>query len=392
MKEKLRYIIVTGLTIGLVFCWKASPVFAQEDVAQMKAKVEAMSQTIQQMQKTIQEMQASIRKYEARTPGGGDVSAISTEVAIIKNVIKAMPKLSGYYSFEYADDDKAGSPGEFKQHNLSLFIDKRIDKYRFFTELEFEYAPTHEGTGGEAEGAGEINVERAWMQYNHADWLKLRGGKILLPQYWTVNHYPSITVSTSTPLMVKNVFPFDIVGVGADGTHYFDNDWGASYAAFVGNGDAPNPGKDDVTDDKSFGGKLTAHVPFFDRFDVGGSFYIGEDRNRGKKYIWGTETQFNIGNFELLTELAYGSGPVSLGYYAQPSYEFIPKWTAFYRVGERDDDTSIEGPNDSVRHTWGLRYQPIPPVSLKAEIYHDTPDDKERERFNGFLSSVVIFF
>jgi hypothetical protein len=320
------------------------------------------------------------------------VQSVRQDLKFMWENLDQLIKINGYYDFEYANDDKADSPGEFKQHHLSLFFDKRLEKYHFFSEVEFEYAPDYVGTGGAVTGKGEFKVETVWLEYQHSELVNLRAGKVLLPQYWTVNHYPSIMVSTSRPLLVKNVFPFEISGVSAYGERYFDNDWGAGYTLLVGNGGAPDPAKNDVNEDKSAGSRLTAHIPLFDRFDFSGSNYIGKDASSDRVHIWGVDSQINIAKFELLTEAAHGSKGNNFAFYVQPSYEFLPKWTGFYRLDGRDDNNKLDDPDDVLRHTYGLRYKPLPQVSLKGEYYYEIPDDAKKEKVNGLLSSVVLFF
>ncbi|HBO97539.1 MAG TPA: hypothetical protein DD648_05910 [Candidatus Omnitrophica bacterium] len=378
------------------------PAFADEEIERLKSEMQSMRETVTRLQETIARMQGVIEKYdqqpkvEAPRPAAvaatGDVEDLRSEVDDLKDDIAKFMKISGYYDFEWLMDDKEASPNEFKQHHLSFFFDKRIEDWHFFSELEFEYAFDYAGTGGGVTGGGEAKVETTWLEYNHGDLFNIRGGKLLRPQYWTANHYPSQTVSTSRPLLVKNVIPFDTTGVSVYGTKYFKNEWGGSYNLFVGNGEAADRAKDDANEDKVFGGKLTAHMPFFDRFDVAGSTYIGSNAASKSEWMWGAEAQIDIANFGLLAEVAHNNNEGQFGYYVQPSYRFLPKWTTFYRLDTRDDHNQIDDPDDSTRHTVGLRYQPLTAISLKGELYKDIPDDRTRERANGFISSVVIFF
>ncbi|MBI5150183.1 MAG: hypothetical protein HZA28_05380 [Candidatus Omnitrophica bacterium] len=395
-------ILKNFLVVFMLGAVLAPSAFADEEIDRLKSEMQSMRDTVTQLQQTIAQMQTVIERHEAASPAavsaapapgpGGDVADLRSEVEDLKGDIARFLKISGYYDFEWLMDDKEASPNEFKQHHLSFFFDKRIEDWHFFTELEFEYAFDFAGSGGGVTGGGEAKVETTWLEYNHNDLFNIRGGKLLMPQYWTTNHYPSQTVSTSRPLIVKNVIPFDTTGVSVYGTKYFRNEWGGSYNLFVGNGEAADRSKDDANEDKVWGGKLTAHMPFFDRFDVAGSTYIGSNASSKSEWMWGVETQINIKDFELLAELAHNNNEGQFGYYVQPSYRFLPKWTTFYRLDTRDDNNKIDDPDDALRHIVGLRYQPLTAISLKGELYQDTPDDRTRERANGFISSVVIFF
>lgn len=402
MRRVPQLVVTMGCALGLLLCCGVARTSADEEIETLKSEMRAMSGTITQLQQTIVQMQGSIAKYEQQSkvqavaaavqPSSGSVDELRGEFQGFKNTVDQLVKINGYYDLEWYNDDKEASPGSFKQHHLSLFFDKKIENWHFFSEVEWEYAFDVEGDGGAVTGSGEAKVETTWLEYNHNDLLNIRGGKLLMPQYWTANHYPSQTVSTSTPLMVKRVIPYDTTGVSAYGTHYFENEWGASYNVFVGNGEAPSRSEVDVNEDKVFGGKLTAHLPWFDRFDLATSSYIGANADDKTEWMWGAETQINIKDFELLAEAAHNNNEGQFGYYVQPGYRFLPKWTSFYRLDSRDDNNKIDASNDATRHTVGLRYQPLPAISIKGELFRNIPDDKISERYNGLLSSVVIFF
>ncbi len=403
MRRVPQFIVTMGCVLSLfLWCGVARPpeADADEEIETLKSEMKAMSETITQLQQTIAQMQGAIAKYEqqpkvqAAEPFGGSVDEIRSEFQGFKNTVDQLVKINGYYDLEWYNDDKEASPSEFKQHHLSFFFDKKIENWHFFSELEFEYAFDVLGTGGGVTGGGEAKVETAWLEYNHNDLFNMRAGKLLMPQYWTANHYPSLTVSTSRPLMVKRVIPWDTTGVSVYGTHYFENEWGTTYNVFVGNGEAADRSNNDVNEDKVFGGKLTAHIPLFDRFDVAGSSYIGKNASSEGEWMWGAETQIDIKDFELLAEVVQNNDDDAgeFGYYVQPGYRFLPKWTSFYRLDSRDDNNKIDDPDDATRHTVGLRYQPLPAISLKGEFFRDIPDNKTSERYNGLLSSVVIFF
>ena len=395
MRRVPQLISAAGCLGWLLLCVGVAPTSADEEIDRLKSEMRTMSETISQLQQTVVQMQGAIAKYEQQAsvpPAQGSVAELRGEFQGFKNMVDQLVKINGYYDFEWYNDDKKSSPSSFRQHHLSFFFDKKIESWHFFSELEFEFAFDVEGNGGTVTGSGESKIETAWLEYNYSDLLNIRAGKLLMPQYWTANHYPSQTLSTSTPLLVKRVIPFDTTGVSAYGTHYWENAWGASYNVFVGNGEAASRSETDANEDKVFGGKWTVHIPLFDRFDVATSSYIGANADDKSEWMWGGETQINIKNFELLTEVAHNNNEGQFGYYVQPGYRFLPKWTTFYRLDSRDDNNKIDGANDAMRNTIGIRYQPLPAISLKAELFRHIPDDEIRERYNGVLSSVVIFF
>ena len=47
--------------------------------------------------------------------------------------------ISGYMDAEFIASDKTGTTNGFRMHHLSLFFEKQIsDKWRFFSEIEYE--------------------------------------------------------------------------------------------------------------------------------------------------------------------------------------------------------------------------------------------------------------
>ncbi|RMF84317.1 MAG: hypothetical protein D6739_06085, partial [Nitrospirae bacterium] len=222
--------------------------------------------------------------------------------------------LSGYYDFEYVAANDASNSG-FRQHHVSLFVTRTWQRWRFFTEIEFEDFKAHDGDGEGVDGAGAISVESAWAEYLHADWFHLRGGKFLLPEYWNVNHYPNTVLSTQRPLMVRKVFPQDTNGLMAYGTAY-TGPVGATYNLYYGNGQAPNSSKEDDNQGKAVGGHLTLHFGHLlegvSRLDVGAGGYSENAPSVGGQFdVWGVDTQVNAGRFELLAEYAKRSSDVS---------------------------------------------------------------------------------
>ena len=128
---------------------------ADEELERLKAEMKTMSETINQLQQTVIQMQGVIGKYEQQAnvqPLGGSVEELRGEFRGFKNTVDQLVKINGYYDFEWYNDDKESSPGEFKQHHLSLFFDKRIEAWHFFSELEFEYAFDYAGTGDTVTG------------------------------------------------------------------------------------------------------------------------------------------------------------------------------------------------------------------------------------------------
>ncbi len=299
--------------------------------------------------------------------------------------------LSGYYDFEYNAANDASNSG-FRQHHVSLFVTRTWRQWRFFTEVEFEDFRAHDGDGEAVDGAGAVSVESAWAEYLHADWLHVRGGKFLLPEYWNVNHYPNTVLSTNRPLMVRNVFPTDTNGVMAYGVAYAGS-IGATYNVYYGNGQSPNSSKEDDNEGKAVGGHLTLHFGhLFDgvsRLDVGAAGYTENAPSEGGQFdVWGVDTQVNAGRFELLAEYASRTSDVSSeGLYVQPSVRVWREVRCFYRYGSVDPS---DGPKHE-RHTIGVNVRPRPDIALKLEVNtNDFSDDTDS--FEALAACIALFF
>ncbi len=299
--------------------------------------------------------------------------------------------LSGYYDFEYITANDA-SNSHFRQHHVSLFVSKTWKHWRFFTEVEFEDFGGHDGDGGPVEGNGAVSLERAWAEYLHADWLHVRGGKFLLPEYWNVNHYPNTVLSTNRPLMVRNVFPTDTNGVMAYGVAYA-GPVGATYNVYYSNGQSNDSSHVDDNQGKAVGGHLTLHFAHLldgvSRLDVGAAGYTENAPTKGGQFdVVGVDTQINVGRVELLAEYASRTSDVSSeGLYVQPSVRVWRELRCFYRYGYVDPS---DGPKHE-RHTVGVNFRPRPDIALKLAVNRNNFSD-DTDSYEELAASVALFF
>ena len=320
-----------------------------------------------------------------------DQEVLSESVADLTSQLEERAGLSGYYDFEYIAANDA-SNSHFRQHHVSLFVSRTWKRWRFFSEIEFEDFGAHDGDGGTIEGNGAVSVESGWAEYLHADWLHIRGGKFLLPEYWNVNHYPSTVLSTNRPLMVREVFPQDTNGVMAYGVAY-TGPLGATYNLYYGNGQSSDSSHVDDNQGKAVGGHLTLHLGHLidgvSRLDVGASGYTEHAPTKGGQFdVWGLETQANAGRFELLAEYASRSSDVGAeGLYVQPSVRVWRELRCFYRYGYLDP---TDGPKQE-RHTVGVNFRPRPDIALKLEVNtNDFSDDTKS--YQEVATSFALFF
>jgi hypothetical protein len=317
-----------------------------------------------------------------------DTEALKESVAELHGGLTDRAELSGYYDFEYFNGNRDGHPSHFDQHHVSLFVSHTWKEWRFFAELEWEHGAELEDDGG----TGGVLVESAWAEYLHADWLKVRGGKLLLPQYWNVNHYPNVVLSTERPLMVREIYPGDGTGLMFYGTAYA-GDMGATYRLYVTNGE--DRVNDDDNNGKAVGGRVTVHLAglagAFRRCDLGVSgYHENAPSHGGSDDIYGFDAQINTARFELLAEFASETedGETNEGFYVQPSARVYREVRLFYRYGYVDA-AGIK----HTRHTAGVNFRPMHNVSLKIEANDNEVDHGgTTEDWQGMATSVAIFF
>lgn len=356
------------------------------DVAELREALQsqqALNQKLLERLESVESGQAALlakfQSLEASVPDTDEfreerdeiLDDMREEYFSLQDRLDDLPTISGYYDFEYFNDNREDSPGEFRQHHLSLHLSKEWDKWRVFSEFEFEFGTKFEGDGGTdlKEARGEFKLEQAWGEYVHSNTLTLRGGLILTPGYWNVNHYPNVVLSTRRPLMVRKVFREAIVGIMGYGSKFWE-DFGVTYYGYVGNGESDLFTKDDDNEGKAVGGELTFHLPTngrLDMLDVGFGVYHESPSDEDRNFSWRLESRIRKGPWEVLTEFAMRDAEEDrAGFYLQPSYRFNEKWATFYRY----DLLSIRHSGETQEHSVGINYRPIPDISLKLEYFY----------------------
>ena len=360
----------------------------RELLDRLDAQAAATAQLLQRLA-ALEARQAPALLPDAADTEAGDVDEARDKA--IEDRLDAMPKIQGYYDFEFIKEAQPGSFGSFRQHHLSLHLSKEREKFRVFSEIEFEYAPVVSGTdaGAPAVSRGTILVEEAWAEYVRSTWFAVRAGMVLTPNYWNVNHYPNVVHSTRRPLMVRQVFPESFAGVMAYGTKYWGSA-GLGYDAYLGNGESGSFAKLDDNEAKAVGGAIKLNVVagrLVDTVAVAIHGYTDSPAGTRRVRTWGIESQVHKGPFELLFEYARRSAKEDRsGFYVQPSYRLTEKVIAFYR---HDRLRSFPAP-DTRANTWGINTHPIAPVSFKFEFYRTTP--LQQRAFNGIASSLAVAF
>ncbi|MEO8682551.1 MAG: hypothetical protein ABI665_26115 [Vicinamibacterales bacterium] len=125
-------------------------------------------------------------------------------------------RLGGYATIQF--DNPTDAPAAFTFDELSLFIFGDIGaRLRFFIEAEETQFLQIDSTGVDVRN--NSNLERLYVDYRHADTLKVRVGKFLTPVgTWNEIHPNPLTWTVSRPVASYATFPVFTTGAQAFGT------------------------------------------------------------------------------------------------------------------------------------------------------------------------------
>ena len=380
-------------------------------IAQLLKRIEALEKVQQPSTDTVKELQE-------------DLQAQEDSVNSLREVVNSKVNLNGYYNFRFFSDTSQ-EPSAFQQHHLGLLLGKQLGRFNFFMELELQNVPHHpeiSPEGGEAHledelgdtdisGEGQVAVENAWMEYNHNRLFGARLGKQLSPQYWRQNHYPNLTLSTSTPIYLRELFPAELIGVtlqGSAGQPIGSSELSVGYQFYVANNSFEGNSNSDLSDGKSWGARGQVKFPTMGalrRLDVAVDIYRGKVGLTTNELVdddvYGFEAQLEASSFLFQTEWARGKSlnQTRTGYYLQPAYRIDEDWIAFYRLEQLESPRILAAER---RHLGGVNYRPYPQVAFKGELYRSVPLERdfmhsdesgeEAKPFNGIALAAVFFF
>ena len=168
-------------------------------------------------------------------------------------------KIGAYGSMRYGTSNLDDLHNTFTFRRFVLTVDSPIAErlkanmeleFERFTSLELDKKLTRTSRGGltsevalEGTTNSEISMEQAWMQYDIADWLKFRGGAVLVPLgRFNISHDDNrwdlprrSLVDRGTPVLPTTA-AWPELGVGFLGDISLGNNGKLSYQAYVMNG------------------------------------------------------------------------------------------------------------------------------------------------------------
>ncbi|MDH5257888.1 MAG: OprO/OprP family phosphate-selective porin, partial [Gammaproteobacteria bacterium] len=328
-------------------------------------------------------------------------------------------RISGYVDVEYVVTDKK-DPG-FRMHHLSLFFQKKLsDKWRFFSEIEYEDGPKFDNEGGGTvtvdtsteknsttelynfgSADGKIFVEAVNMDYLWKPEAIFRVGRFFTPAgIWSVDHYPPFVGTQERPKHIRKIFPQLVDGAMVYGTVALGKSY-LKYDAFVGNGEGNN-GHNDSNNQRSMGLKtsLVVDVPMFSHFEIGGTFYNDPrlSSDNANKTAVGGHAKLVMGDFNFQSEASYakfeeetGGSKLSTrkGYYGQLAYS-PNEWTLGARHDYYNDpDRASKGEVDRVANSVFVNYQALTNLVIKVE--HHMVSAKDTDDSTKTILSVVSY-
>ncbi|KAF0193050.1 MAG: Uncharacterized protein FD165_153 [Gammaproteobacteria bacterium] len=295
--------------------------------------------------------------------------------------------VSGYVDFEYSGySETPGKESAFRLHHLSLFFTKQLaEKWRFFSEIEYEDGSNFEGpeTAGVLKSDdGKIFVEAVNTDFLYDSRANLRVGRFFTPAgIWSIDHYPPFVPTQVRPQHIRKIFPQLVDGLMVYGTLPAGDSF-VNYDAYIGNGEG-NSGAGDSNSEKALGAKISVVFPALD-LEVGGTIYRDEKDTgnaNADKTAAGVHAKLSAGGFTGqfeyaaadLTPAGGGSDDEVEGWYLQILYD-LSNWTFGLRhdVYDSDKDNPVTLTEDTVNSVF-VNYHVSPTMVIKLE--HHVTDD-----------------
>ncbi len=368
----------------------------------MRALIAAQQRSIEELRTAVDslsaEAKASADADASHHALGDDLFELAERTSRLDQIV-GDTRLGGWLDFVYGDSNRGGQDPWFDVNHFYLYFDMRIDEHwQALAELEFEHAPHFEG----AEGRGRLQLDRAYIQYNHSQRLHSRLGKFRTPWgYWSPIHWAILVDTIQEPIHEDNQYvPNKQVGVQLFGD-LFDGFLGGTsvsveYSSWVSNGsewfatNKPRDGK--------FGYGVDLRGTFAERLLLGISSYLQHNPDQSDR----RELSFMAyADLQLPCQLVFrsefmhqsrdeGFSNVWAGY-AKLRWDFREDAYLNYRFDIGDDDKLAAG-NRRIQNVVTLGYSPIANVRFKAEWARNTFRKGVAEDYDFWGLFVGIFF
>ena len=189
-----------------------TPLSALAQDADTRAEIRELREKLEQLEKKLAADEAAREKKATEERAAMTeqvkkdvISEVSTKGQSYFSKLIEQTKVGAYGSMRYGTSNLDDLHNTFTFRRFVLTVDSPITErlkanmeleFERFTQLELEKTLTRTSGGGltseqafEGTNKSEISLEQAWMQYDIADWLKFRGGAVLVPLgRFNINH------------------------------------------------------------------------------------------------------------------------------------------------------------------------------------------------------------
>ena len=238
--------------------------FAQDsdtraEIRELREKLERLERKLAADEATREKRAADERAAMTEKVKNDVMSEVATKGQSFFGRMIEQTKVGAYGSMRYGTSNLDDLHNTFTFRRFVLTVDSPIYErlkanleleFERFTSLELDKKLTRTSGGGltsevaiEGTHNSEISLEQAWMQYDIADWLKFRGGAVLVPLgRFNINHDDNkwdmprrSLVDRGAPVLPATA-AWPELGVGFLGEIPIGNTGKLSYQAFVMNG------------------------------------------------------------------------------------------------------------------------------------------------------------
>jgi hypothetical protein len=298
--------------------------------------------------------------------------------------------LGGYTSAQY--QDLRNSDSRTSLSHLSMFLWWESEsRLKFFSELDSEdtLATSYHSAAGERH---YLALERLYFDYAFSDSLTLRAGKFLTPiGRWNLIHADPLVWTTSRPLITRNLFPGNAMGLMALGNFsMLGRQADYTLYASLGHELRADPAQDPFNE--AYGARLNLSTS--ENVQVGLSYASFDQRalRDEHKQLLGLDFLWSSHGYEVSGEVAYrmsneGTQRDAKGGFVQG---VVPLFDRLYAVGRIEAIRQPDLYNTTRLWVLGLNYRYSRALSLKLEFVHGINSDISVPV--GFLSSVSVLF
>jgi hypothetical protein len=198
-------ILFAGLLIEVPTVSFAQQSDTQAEIRELREKLDHLERKLAADEATREKKAAQERAAITETVKKDVISEVATKGQSFFERMIQQTKVGAYSSMRYGTSNLDDLHNTFTFRRFVLTVDSPISErlkanmeleFERFTSLELDKNLTRTSGGGltsevaiEGTSESEISMEQAWMQYDIADWLKFRGGAVLVPLgRFNINH------------------------------------------------------------------------------------------------------------------------------------------------------------------------------------------------------------